>query len=83
MTDAPGVPIIGVAPRVTSDGDQAAVSYAIGQTCRVNGFFYVTGHGVSEELPRQRRHGPRLYRRAGGVHSPGERRTNQVAEAQS
>jgi len=35
------------------------------------------------DLPRQRHHGPRLYRRAGGVHSPGERRTNQVAEAQS
>ncbi len=42
MTDAPGVSIIDVAPRVTGDGDQAAVSYAIGQACRVNGFFYVT-----------------------------------------
>ncbi len=53
MTDAPGVPIIDVAPLVTGGGDQAAVSYAIGQACRVNGFFYVTGHGVSEQLQRR------------------------------
>lgn len=50
MTDAPGVPIVDVAPLVTGDGDQAAVSHAIGRACRVNGFFYVAGHGVSEEL---------------------------------
>jgi len=50
VTDAPGVPIVDVAPLVTGDGDQAAVSHAIGRACRVNGFFYVAGHGVSEEL---------------------------------
>ncbi len=44
------VPIIDVAPLVTAVGDEGAVSSAMGDACRGHGFFYVTGHGVSEDL---------------------------------
>ena len=44
------VPIVDVAPLVTNSGDQKAVSALIRQACTENGFFYVIGHGVREEL---------------------------------
>ena len=44
------VPIIDVAPLVADAGDQEAVAASMGQACRENGFFYVVGHGVSEDL---------------------------------
>ena len=52
------VPIIDVAPLVAdagdeetvAAGDQEAVAAAMGRACRENGFFYVIGHGVSEDL---------------------------------
>ena len=44
------VPIIDVAPLVADAGDQEAVAAAMGRACRDNGFFYVIGHGVSEDL---------------------------------
>ncbi len=47
------VPIIDVAPLVTDAGDQEAVAAAIGRACRECGFFYVIGHGVSEDLDRR------------------------------
>ena len=49
----PQVPIIDVAPLVADSGDQRAVADAIRCACTENGFFYVTGHGVSEELNRR------------------------------
>ena len=47
------VPIIDVAPLVADGGEQNTVVAAMGQACRENGFFYVIGHGVSEELNRR------------------------------
>ena len=47
------VPIIDVAPLVTGVGDEGAVSSAMGEACRLEGFFYVVGHGVSEDLQRR------------------------------
>lgn len=44
------VPIIDVAPLVTGTGDQGAVASAIAEACRGQGFFYVVGHGVSQDL---------------------------------
>ena len=47
------VPIIDVAPLVADAGDQKAVAAAMGLACRENGFFYVIGHGVNEDLNRR------------------------------
>jgi isopenicillin N synthase-like dioxygenase len=47
------VPIIDVAPLMADAGDQKAVTAAIRQACTENGFFYVIGHGVSEDLNRR------------------------------
>jgi isopenicillin N synthase-like dioxygenase len=44
------LPVIDVAPLVTGDGDRATVAAAIDRACREHGFFYVSGHGVDEEL---------------------------------
>ena len=44
------LPIIDVAALVDDAGDQEAVAAAMGQACRENGFFYVIGHGVDENL---------------------------------
>ena len=53
MSDTPAVPVIDVGALVTGTGDEAAVGSAIGEACRFNGFFYVIGHGVSEDLQRR------------------------------
>ena len=47
------LPIIDVAPRVAGAGDQEGVAAAMGKACRENGFFYVIGHGVGEDLNRR------------------------------
>ena len=47
------VPIIDVAPLIADASDQKAVAAAMGRACRENGFFYVIGHGVSEDLNRR------------------------------
>ena len=47
------VPIIDVAHLVADAGDQGEAAAAMGQACRENGFFYVIGHGVSEDLNRR------------------------------
>ena len=47
------VPVIDVAPLVADAGDQEEAAAAMGQACRENGFFYVIGHGVSEDLNRR------------------------------
>ena len=44
------LPIIDVSPLVAEAGDQKAVAATMGRACRETGFFYVIGHGVSQEL---------------------------------
>jgi isopenicillin N synthase-like dioxygenase len=44
------LPVIDVAPLVAGAGDVAGVARAIDTACREHGFFYVSGHGVGEEL---------------------------------
>jgi isopenicillin N synthase-like dioxygenase len=47
------LPVIDVAPLVTGVGDTRAVAAAIDAACRVNGFFYISGHGVRDDLQRR------------------------------
>ena len=47
------LPIIDVAPLVAGAGHQEGVAAAMGKACRENGFFYVIGHGVGEDLNRR------------------------------
>jgi isopenicillin N synthase-like dioxygenase len=44
------VPIIDVAPLLSSSADHRQTAEALGQACRDCGFFYVVGHGVDESL---------------------------------
>ncbi len=44
------VPIIDVAPLVADAGGQKSVAALLRQACTENGFFYVIGHGVNEDL---------------------------------
>lgn len=44
------LPVIDVAPLVTGVGDVGAVGVAIDRACRQHGFFYITGHGVADEV---------------------------------
>lgn len=44
------VPIIDISPFRLGQGQEQAIADAIGQACRTHGFFYVIGHGVSEDL---------------------------------
>jgi isopenicillin N synthase-like dioxygenase len=44
------LPVIDVAPLVYGTGDTTAVATDLDRACREHGFFYVSGHGVSEEL---------------------------------
>jgi isopenicillin N synthase-like dioxygenase len=47
------LPIIDVAPLLSGRGDPTETAAALGSACREYGFFYVTGHGVSEPLQQQ------------------------------
>ena len=47
------MPIIDVRPLVTGAGDRDTVAADIERACRHNGFFYIAGHGVDDELQRQ------------------------------
>ena len=47
------MPVIDVGPLVTGAGDHARVAAEIERACRDNGFFYIAGHGVDEQLQRQ------------------------------
>lgn len=44
------VPIIDISALVHATAEQQSVADAIGQACRTYGFFYIIGHGVSEDL---------------------------------
>ncbi|MET0233093.1 MAG: 2-oxoglutarate and iron-dependent oxygenase domain-containing protein, partial [Kibdelosporangium sp.] len=45
------IPVIDIEPLLTG-GPARKVAGQIGEACRTHGFFYVTGHGVDEELQR-------------------------------
>jgi isopenicillin N synthase-like dioxygenase len=47
------LPVIDVAPLVTGDGDTGSVATAIDAACRRHGFFYVSGHGVPDDLQQR------------------------------
>src|SRR5205807_46952 len=44
------LPIIDVSPLVKGDRDRQSVANQIGHACREPGFFYIVGHGVSDQL---------------------------------
>jgi isopenicillin N synthase-like dioxygenase len=44
------LPVIDVAPLVTGRGDPATAATAIDAACRAHGFFYISGHGVADDL---------------------------------
>jgi len=44
------LPIIDVSPLVVGDRDRQSVVAQIGRACREPGFFYIVGHGVSDQL---------------------------------
>jgi isopenicillin N synthase-like dioxygenase len=46
------LPVIDVGPLVTGVGDVTSVAEAIDAACRADGFFYIAGHGVPEDLQR-------------------------------
>ncbi|HET9138835.1 isopenicillin N synthase family dioxygenase [Actinophytocola sp.] len=49
----PGIPLIDIAPLVAAEPGRHAVAAEIGRACREDGFFYVVGHGVDENLQRR------------------------------
>jgi isopenicillin N synthase-like dioxygenase len=46
----PKIPVIDVSPLVAGTEEKHGVAAQIGDACRSYGFFYIIGHGVSEEL---------------------------------
>src|SRR5215471_17395724 len=52
-TDRSTLPVIDLSPLLTGTGDPIETADQIGLACREAGFFYVTGHEVSEELQRR------------------------------
>ncbi|MEQ1788636.1 MAG: 2-oxoglutarate and iron-dependent oxygenase domain-containing protein [Acidimicrobiales bacterium] len=55
------MPVIDVAPLVTGQGDPGAVAEAIDTACRAHGFFYISGHGVPQDLQQQLDHAARAF----------------------
>jgi isopenicillin N synthase-like dioxygenase len=51
--DFSAIPVIDVAPLVAGAPERRIVADKIGSACRESGFFYITGHGVDEELQRR------------------------------
>lgn len=50
VNSSPEVPVIDIQPLIRQQAGQEAVADQIGRACRENGFFYISGHGVSESL---------------------------------
>src|SRR5436309_9743039 len=47
---ANGIPIIDIQPLISCTDERQVVAEQIGQACRRNGFFYIVGHDINEEL---------------------------------
>jgi isopenicillin N synthase-like dioxygenase len=47
------LPVIDVSPLVTGSRESNVTAQEMGRACRESGFFYIVGHGVSEELQRR------------------------------
>ena len=47
---ANGIPIIDIQPLISCTEERQVVAEQIGQACRRNGFFYIVGHDINEEL---------------------------------
>lgn len=47
------VPVIDISTLIQHTSEQQKVADAIGEACRTHGFFYIIGHGVSEQLQHQ------------------------------
>src|SRR5262245_17968423 len=55
------IPIIDIGPLISGKEDRYGVADEIGQACRECGFFYVTGHGVGEDLQQRLEHLSRRF----------------------
>jgi isopenicillin N synthase-like dioxygenase len=44
------IPVVNISPLIIGMGDRTLVAEQIQQTCQDWGFFYITGHGVEEQL---------------------------------
>lgn len=51
--DHAAIPIIDIRALIAGEAGGAAVAERIGRACREQGFFYITGHGIDEALPRR------------------------------
>ncbi|MDX2030820.1 MAG: 2-oxoglutarate and iron-dependent oxygenase domain-containing protein [Blastocatellia bacterium] len=49
--DHAAIPIIDIRALTSGDAARIAVAERIGRACREQGFFYIAGHGIDEELP--------------------------------
>ena len=47
---AKSVPIIDISPLLAKSAGEKQVAKDLHEACKTYGFFYITGHGVSEEL---------------------------------
>ncbi len=50
VSDFSHVPLIDIGPLVEGTPEKSRVAGEIGEACRTCGFFYIVGHGVSDEL---------------------------------
>jgi isopenicillin N synthase-like dioxygenase len=55
------LPVIDIGPLMAGEAERHAVAAQLGQACRDCGFFYVVGHGVSEELAARLEHLSRAF----------------------
>ena len=54
MADTPdSIPIIDLTALTSGSGSAEQVAAEISRACRHNGFFYIVGHGVEEELQQR------------------------------
>lgn len=49
----PDIPVIDLTPLTSGTGSAGRVAGEISRACRDNGFFYIVGHGVEEELQQR------------------------------
>ena len=47
------IPLIDVSPLVSRSGDEMSIAASIRDACSENGFFYITGHGISQDLQQR------------------------------